>query len=140
MNENLLDESYYKLREFFPRTSHIFTLRDQEGRYANVVSVNTFPYVLCAKGSMNGDEVSFHEELVNEARRRKTKIILYVKDRGKSSGNFYVFLTEDIDRDGRKWNNNRQGQTMVNVSIRLGTNLKRLIAEKAQHQKENQNE
>jgi hypothetical protein len=110
----------------YPNTKHVGNLRDHYGFYAYVVqsAKNGKRYIFCAKNSQNGVDVSCHLDLVWEAIRMRSDIVMYV------NGNTYLFYPQDIFRAKPK-RNLFHGATMLNFSILLGKNIKTIGTHRA---------
>jgi len=122
---NLLHEALFALREYFPTAIDHNYLRDDTGKFAMVVLVNHKKmYLMCAKRSMNGGQVSFDKEIIVEAEKLQTKVILFLKQDEARNPALYVFIPEDIRTDKDTWMNTRNDKTMYNCTIRLGVNIK----------------
>ena len=123
---SLLDEAFYTLQGRFPSTRHHTTLQDEGGRYANVVLVDGCKYVLCAKGSKNGVMVSTHEQVIQEAENLRTKVVMYVRTQEMKSGQFRIFLPQDIRTCTNTFFNVREipvRARMINFPLWLGKKL-----------------
>jgi hypothetical protein len=109
-------------KEKYPRERimEIEHLKDKRGVFGFVVKntrQSTYA-VFCFKSSMNGGEVSVHEEIFKRAKEKAWPIILSV-----DGTLYYKFLPGDIEK--KNWPNERYGVTMINFPITAGHSLQR---------------
>lgn len=118
----ILRDAFSSFQAKYPNVELLKQLQDSTNRVyvyriANRTKGTTAYFA--AKGSMNGGEVSIHEELFKSLKREERPIFIAVKS--GDHFNFYKFTFQDIERDSRT--NTRDGIQMVNFHIKHGESL-----------------
>jgi hypothetical protein len=120
VRKGYLQTAFERFCLVYPGQRQTGHLRDGYGTFAYVcMGKKNKPYYFCAKKSRNGFDVSCHQQLVVEASRCRMEIYMWV------DGIAYRFFAHDI-LASRPARNTYHGAVMLNFSIRIGVDAKKI--------------